>query len=271
MTDEELTPTWFSRLKNILHLEPQTLNELINLLRDAQLRALIDSDTLAMIEGVIVLSQMKVRDVMHPKKQMVSIAKKASLDEITHIINNSGHSRFPVTDDNNGDIIGILHAKDVLGSHINDFDIEDLMREVQYVPESKRLDLLLRDLRINRNHMSIVVDEYGHTAGFITLEDIIEQIIGEIEDEFDIDDEHGIRRHENGHYILKGDTLIEDFNDVLHVNFNTDQYDTMGGIIMAEFEHLPQLGETITLKGLEFKVINADARCIKLLECIDLR
>ena len=271
MIDNEINPSWFSRLKNILHLEPQTLLELIRLLRDAQIRALIDSDTLAMIEGVILLAQIKVRDIMHPKKHMTSIAKKASFEEIMTIVSESGHSRFPVTEEDNGDIIGILHAKDLLGEDAENIDIEDLMREAQYVPESKRLDLLLRELRINRNHMAIVVDEYGHTSGFITLEDIIEQVTGEIEDEFDIDEEHSIRRHENGQYMIKGDTSIEEFNQTLHADFNDDIYDTMSGIIMAELGHLPQCGESITLKGLEFKIINADARCIKLLECIDLR
>ena len=271
MIGNEIIPSWFSRLKNILHLEPKTLLELIRLLRDAQIRALIDSDTLAMIEGVILLAQIKVRDIMHPKKHMTCIAKKASFEEIMAIVSESGHSRFPVTEEDNGDIIGILHAKDLLGESSEKIDIEDLMREAQYVPESKRLDLLLRELRFNRNHMAIVVDEYGHTSGFITLEDIIEQVTGKIEDEFDIDEEHSIRRHENGQYMIKGDTSIDEFNQMLHTDFNEDTYDTMSGIIMAELGHLPQCGESINLKSFEFKIINADARCIKLLECIDLR
>lgn len=273
MTKEEEPHSWFTRLKQFLQVEPQNIEEIIHLLRDAHLRELIDSDTLAMIEGVILLAQMKVRDIMLPKKQMTSIQKKATFDQVIDIVTHSGHSRFPVMDEHQEQIIGILHAKDLLHPSLTEanFDLQDMMRQAMVVPESRRLDLLLRDFRANRNHMAIVVDEYGVTAGLVTLEDIVEQIIGDIEDEFDIDEEVSIKRHGDHHYMIKGDTLIEDFNQQLQTDFSDEIYDTMGGIIMANFGYLPHNGETIMIQAFEFRIINADARRINLLECIDKR
>lgn len=261
------------RLKHFLQLEPQNKDELISLLRDAHIRALIDSETLAMIEGVILFSQMQVRDIMLPKKQMTCIEQTAELTEVVEIVTQSGHSRFPVTDNKN-EVIGILHAKDLLRFQTDEnpsYDLLDIVRQATFVPESKRLDLLLSEFRSNRNHMAIVVDEYGATAGFVTLEDIIEQIIGDIEDEFDIDEEAYIKTHGDTHYMIKAHTPIEDFNEQLQANFNDETYDTMGGIVMNKFGYLPRRGEIITIDQFEFKVVNADARRIKLLECIDLR
>lgn len=263
--------SWYMRLKQIWQIEPQNKEELISLLRDAQTRALIDTETLAMIEGVILFAQMKVRDIMLPKKQMTCVSDETSLQEVIKIVTQSGHSRFPITDGKN-DVIGVLHAKDLLRfQEDDDFDIHDIIRETTFVPESKRLDFLLSEFRSNRNHMAIVVDEYGEVSGFVTLEDVIEQIIGDIEDEFDIDEEAYIKEHGNAHYIIKAHTPIEEFNEQLHANFSDDSYDTIGGIVMTTFGHLPERGEIITINNFEFKVINADAKGIKLLECFDLR
>ena len=195
---------WFNCLKQLLHPDPQNKDELLNLLREAQIHALIDAETLAMIEGVILFSQMQVRDIMLPKKQMVCISYDASLDNAIYIITQSGHSRFPVIDNKN-EVIGILHAKDLLPFKTeikDDYDLLNITRKVTFVPESKRLDLLLREFRSNRNHMAIVVDEYGEVSGFVSIEDIIEQIIGDIEDEFDIDAETYIKTHKDAHYII---------------------------------------------------------------------
>lgn len=274
MTKHEDSTTWISRLKSFLQSEPQNKEQLINLLRDAQIRALIDTETLAMIEGVILYSQMKARDVMLPKNQITCIPEEASLAEVIRIVTESGHSRFPVIEDNKQEIIGILHAKDLLKFQMQDeatFDIHDLVRQVTFIPEGKKLNHLLSEFRHNRNHMAIVVDEYGKTAGFITLEDIIEQIIGDIEDEFDIDEEAYIKAHGAGHYIIKAHMPIDEFNEQLHTQFSDELYDTIGGIVMAELGHLPKRGDTVTIQQFEFKVINADARRIKLLECFDLR
>jgi magnesium and cobalt transporter len=210
---------------------------------------------------------------MLPKKQMTCIDETAELKDIIRMVSQSGHSRFPVTDSKN-DVIGILHAKDLLRFQTEDnpsYDLLDIVRQATFVPESRRLDLLLSEFRCNRNHMAIVVDEYGATAGFVTLEDIIEQIIGDIEDEFDIDEEAYIKTHGNTHYIIKAHTPINVFNEQLQAHFNDESYDTMGGIVMNHFGYLPKHGEKITIEEFEFKIINADARRIKLLECIDLR
>ena len=266
LNKKDNSKSWFIRLKQFLQVEPKTKDELIRLLRDAQLRAIIDSETLVMIEGVILFSQMKVRDIMLPKQQMTCIAHNALLNDVINIVTQSGHSRFPVTSESKNEVIGILHAKDLLRFQEEEnaaFDLLDIVREASFVPESKRLDLLLGEFRANRNHMAIVVDEYGAVAGFVTLEDIIEQIIGDIEDEFDIDEEAYIKTHSDAHYIIKAHTPIEEFNEQLRANFS--------GIVMTNFGHLPKRGEVITIDQFEFKVINADARRIKLLECFDLR
>lgn len=272
MNKEDDTHSWFTRLRQFLQIEPKNKEQLIGLLRDAQERALIDIETLAMIEGVILFAQMKVRDIMLPKKQMTCVSEDAELHDLIEIVTQSGHSRFPVTNNKN-DVIGVLHAKDLLRFQAEDaeFDLQDIIRQATFVPESKRLDILLREFRANRNHMAIVVDEYGEVGGFVTLEDIIEQIIGDIEDEFDIDEEAYIKAHGDAHYIIKAHTPIEEFNEQLQANFSDESYDTIGGIVMTNFGYLPKRGETIIIHQFEFKVINADAKGIKLIECFDLR
>lgn len=274
LSKEDDTSSWFIRLKQFLQVEPQNKEQLIGLLRDAHTRALIDSETLAMIEGAILFAQMKTRDIMLPKKQMTCIPHDAQLHEVIAIVSQSGHSRFPVTGDSKDEIIGILHAKDLLRFQAQEhaaFDLQDIVRQTTFIPESKRLDVLLSEFRANRNHMAIVVDEYGSVAGFVTLEDIIEQIIGDIEDEFDIDEEAFIKVHANDHYIIKAHMPIDEFNEQLNAHFSDESYDTIGGIVMTNFGYLPKRGEVITIKQFEFKIINADARRIKLLECFDKR
>lgn len=266
--------SWLSRIKLFFNFKPQTKEELIGVLRRAQVQALIDVETLTMIEGVILYSQMKARDVMLPKNQITFISQDLNLHDIIQIVTESGHSRFPVTGDNTTEIIGILHAKDLLRFQTlkkESFDLHDLMRQATFIPESKKLNLLLADFRNNRNHMAIVVDEYGATSGFVTLEDIIEQIIGDIEDEFDIDEESYIKSHGAGHYVIKAHTPIDELNSQLQADFSDELYDTIGGIVMANFARLPKRGDVITINHFEFKIINADARRIKLLECFDLR
>ncbi|MCC5792580.1 MAG: CBS domain-containing protein [Legionellaceae bacterium] len=270
-----MNPGWFGRLRQFLQKEPQNREELISLLRDAEDRALIDSDTLRMIEGVIQFTQLKVRDIMVTKNKMHTIPYDKTYNEVLDMVRQTGHSRFPVTGENNDEVIGILHAKDLFryspADDNQEFDLEDMVRLASFIPESKRLDLLLSEFRSNRNHMAIVVDEYGAVSGFVTIEDIIEQIVGDIEDEFDIDEEDYIKKHENYHYVLKGHTPIEEFNEQLHAHFSDEQYDTIGGIIMSHFGHLPERGEILTIEGWEFKILNADARRIKLLSCVDKR
>lgn len=274
MSKEDENGSWFSRIRQFLQGEPQNQEELVDLLRDAQIRSLISIETLAMIEGAILFSKMRVRDIMLPKNQIVSINQNDKFYDIIEKVTQTGHSRFPVIDENSDEIVGILHAKDLLRFQTNNlesFDLLDICRLATFVPESRRLDSLLTEFRSKRNHMAIVVDEYGEVSGFVTIEDIIEQIVGDIEDEFDIDEDAYIKIHNNSHYIIKAHTPIEEFNEQLHADFSDEVYDTIGGIVMNQFGHLPHRGETITINDFEFKVINADARRIKLLECVDKR
>ncbi|MDF1828271.1 MAG: transporter associated domain-containing protein [Legionellaceae bacterium] len=266
--------SWLSRVKYLLQNEPQDQNDLLHLLRDAQHRSLIDAESLSMIEGILLFSQMRVRDIMLPKNKMVYVLEHTDLQEITQKVAQSEHTRFPVFKQNSDEVLGILHAKDLLryqGPEAHTFDLSDVIRQATVIPESKRLDTLLRDFRINRNHMAIVVDEYGAVSGFVTFEDVIEQIIGDISDEFDIDEKSHIKSHGDARYMLKANTPIEDFNLTLQTNFSDHVYDTIGGIVIHEFGHVPERGEHISIQDFEFVVINADARNIKLLECIDKR
>lgn len=274
LSKDEDHPSWFTRLKHLIHHEPQNQDELIALLREAQLRTIIDSETLNMLESTMHLTALRVRDVMLPRKQITMVNEEDTLDTIIEIVANSGHSRFPVTGENEDEVIGILHAKDLLRYRADPkmtFDINDIIRHATFVPESKRLDHLLREFRSNRNHMALVVDEYGSISGFVTIEDIVEQIIGDIEDEFDIEDEPYIKAHGDTHYVIKGDTPISEFNEQLQADLSDKQYDTIGGIIMATLGYLPKRGEIMTIDMFEFKIINADARRIKLLDCLDKR
>lgn len=274
MNKPENSSHWLQWLKHVLHFDPQNKGQLTEVLRDAQIRQLIDAETLAMLEGALAFAELKVRDIMLPKKQMICIESNAILSEIIPIVSQSGHSRFPVLNEKNKEVIGILHAKDLLRYQNftgEDFNLNDIVRRAPVVPESKRLDSLLHDFRSHRNHMAIVVDEYGSILGFVTLEDIIEQIIGDIEDEFDIDEEANIKAHANGHYIIKAHTPIKEFNAELHAHLNDKFYDTLGGIIMANFGYLPKPGEITEIEQFEFRIIRADARRIHLIECLDLR
>src|SRR3990167_6675955 len=274
LNKEDESHSWLMRFKQILQGEPKNKKDLIDLLRDAHDRALIDSETLGMVESVIQLAQLRVRDVMLPKNQMTSVSQNDNLEQIIATVTSSGHSRFPVIADNGNELIGILNAKDLLRYRLKEapsFELHDIIRTATFVPESKRLDLLLREFRSNRNHMALVVDEYGNTSGFITIEDIIEQIIGDIEDEFDIDDETYIKAHGDAHYIVKGHTPISEFNEQLNATFSDQNYDTIGGVVMAQLGYLPPRGEMMTIEPFEFKIINADARRIKLMDCFDKR
>lgn len=266
--------SWFIRLKQFLQGEPQDQEELVGLLRDAQIRSLISSETLAIIEGAILFSELRARDIMLPKNQMVCINQDDEYQDIINVITQTGHSRFPVTGENPDEIVGILHAKDLLrfqADNLERFDLFDICRQVTFIPESRPLDSLLSEFRSNKNHMAIVVDEYGEISGFVTIEDIIEQIIGDIEDEFDIDEDAYIKTHDDHCYIIKAHTPIEEFNEQLHAQFSDENYDTISGIVMNNFGYLPKQGESIIIDDFEFKVLNADARRIKLIECIDKR
>jgi len=268
-TNQQKQRSWFERLSDMLIREPKDREQLMEVLRDAEERDILSSEMLRMIESVLQVSEMQVRDVMIYKPQMVVIEESFSFENILPIVIESGHSRFPVVDSNHYDVIGILLAKDLLKYYHNKehtFKIHDMLRPAIFVPQSKRLDILLREFRINRNHMAIVIDEYGHVAGLVTIEDVLEQIVGEIEDEYDIDEDDEIKKHSDGHYIVKATTAIDDFNEYFDCEFSDNEFDTIGGLVSAGFGHLPKRGETLKIENFKFKVLHSDNRRIHLLE-----
>ena len=260
--------SWLDRLKGAITRTPKDRQALIDILRNFENRNLLDPDVLIMIEGALHVSEMRVNEIMVPKIQMVVISYDAKPEEIIQTVVKSGHSRFPVIGEDHNDVLGILLAKDLLSFYADGgkerFDIKDAMRPALFVPESKRLNILLREFRANRNHMAIVVDEYG-VAGLVTIEDVIEEIIGEIEDEHDIVEEAYIRQHGRNRYTVKAITPIDEFNEFFHAKLDDEAYDTVGGLVIEAFGHLPKRGEAITLPGFNVKVLRSDPRRIHLL------
>jgi magnesium and cobalt transporter len=260
--------SWLERLSQALLREPQDREQLVELLRDAEQRNLLDAQALAMIEGVLQISEMQVRDIMVPRAHMVAVEEDSVLREFLPAVIESGHSRFPVLGENRDEVVGILLAKDLLryaNTAAQKFNIRDLLRPAVFVPESKHLDKLLQDFRRTHNHMAIVVDEYGAAAGLVTIEDVLEQIVGEIEDEYDIDDEAFIKKLSETQYSIKALTPIEEFNQYFNTQLDDNEFDTIGGLVMHAFGHLPKRGEIIEIENFRFKVLHADNRRIRLL------
>jgi len=269
---EETEPkrSWFERVSTWLIREPKDREQLMDVLRDAEERDLLSADHLSMMESILQVSDMQVREVMVPKSQMASVKDNQGFEELLPIVLESGHSRFPVLDHASEEVIGILLAKDLLKyaytHERGPFNVRERMRPVVFVPQSKRLDVLLREFRVNRNHMALVIDEYGYVAGLVTIEDVLEQIVGDIEDEFDTVDDGFIKKHEDGSYTLKAITPVEEFNSYFHAKLSQDEFDTIGGLVAKGFGHLPLRGEMLKLKNFEFKVLHADHRRLHLLE-----
>jgi magnesium and cobalt transporter len=264
--------SWFERLSDMLIREPKDREQLMTVLRDAEDRDILSAEMLRMIESVLQVSEMQVRDVMVPKTQMVVVEHDQDFATVLPLVLESGHSRFPVVDRNHDDITGILLAKDLLkfchDAEMGSFEIQNILRPAVFVPQSKRLDNLLREFRINRNHMAIVIDEYGHVAGLVTIEDVLEQIVGDIEDEYDIDEDDEIKKHADGHYIVKAITPIDDFNEYFDTEFSDEEFDTIGGLVAQAFGHLPKRGENLMIENFRFKVLHSDNRRIHLLEVV---
>ncbi|MDZ4263085.1 MAG: transporter associated domain-containing protein [Pseudomonadota bacterium] len=271
-TSNGATPrSWLERLSHVLSGgEPRDKSELLELLRDAQQRDLLEVDALMMIEGVMQVSEMQVRDIMIPRAQLAVLQQDSTLDELLPVIAESGHSRFPVIGEDINEVVGLILAKDLLPYFIGDrrkeFKVRDVLRPAVFVPESKRLNILLKDFRANRNHMAIVVDEFGSAAGLVTVEDVVEQIVGEIEDEHDIDEDIFIKKQSDNRFIIKALTPIEEFNDYFKASFSDDEFDTIGGLVMQAFSRMPERGEEITIDCYHMKVLSADSRRIHLLE-----
>ena len=260
--------SWLERISSAFSGEPDTREELVAILRDAQGDGLIDADTLRMMEGAISVSELTVGDVMVSRSQMVSLPASARfLDRMKQVVE-SGHSRVPVHGDDRDEILGILLAKDLLRGVVADNgpgDIHGLLRPAVLIPESKKLNLLLKEFRLSRNHMAIVVDEYGGVAGLVTIEDVLEQIVGKIDDEHDDaeDDSALIAAQADGQYVVDALTPIGDFNERFGAGFPDDEYDTIGGLVTEAIGHLPEVGEELTLDRFEFRVIRADARRVR--------
>jgi magnesium and cobalt transporter len=262
-TPENDERSWVERLTQFLSGTPQNRADLEGLLELAVNNELIDDDAKTIMEGALSVSDMQVRDIMIPRAQMTVIKIDAELDEALPQIIHAAHSRFPVIDDNLDNVIGILLAKDLLPLILErepEFDLRSLLRPAFVVPESKRLNVLLREFRQNRNHMAIVIDEYGGVAGLVTIEDVLEEIVGEIEDETDVDEGLDIRKISPTDFFVKAQTPIEDFNEHFSVSFSNEEFDTIGGLVVNAFGHVPTRSETTYLQRFEFKVVNADQR-----------
>lgn len=257
-----------TRLAAVVHPGARNRQDLIRYVHDAESRHLIDVDTAAMMEGAVLVSESKVLDIMVPRSEMAFIEADATPAEFLPGVIESAHSRFPVLDAKHEKVLGILLAKDLLplaADPTQDFDIRDILRPAVFVPESKRLNILLREFRQSRNHLAIVIDEYGGIAGLVSIEDVIEQIVGEIDDEYDVDDEEFIRVHRANRYTIKGRTPIATFNEYFKAKFSDREYDTVGGLVVHEFGRLPERGDEIEFAGFHFKVLRADPRRVNVL------
>jgi magnesium and cobalt transporter len=255
--------SWLDRLTHFISGEPQTKSDLEGVLSLAEEHEIIDEDARKIMEGALMVSDMQVRDIMIPRAQMVVIDSDKELPEVLTQIVAAGHSRYPVIGDGIDDVIGILLAKDLLPLIQHEGQappIRELMRPFIAVPESKRLNVLLREFRQNRNHMAIVIDEYGGIAGLITIEDVLEEIVGEIEDETDIEEEQPIRKNDDDGYTVEALTPIEDFNEYFDTLYSDEEFDTIGGLVINAFGQLPSVNQSIRLDRFEFTVIDADER-----------
>jgi len=260
----EPKPSLLERLSSLLLREPEDREQLIELLHSAFERRLLDAEALSMIEGVLQVSETQVRDVMIPRSQMDMIDVAESPEKFIPFVIDTAHSRFPVFEDNRDNVIGILLAKDLLRFYAEDeFAVREMLRPAVFVPEAKRLNVLLKEFRANRNHIAIVVDEYGGVSGLVTIEDVIEQIIGDIEDEYDFDEtEDNILVDRSGRFRVKAVTEIGDFNAHFGTAFPDEDYDTVGGMVVGRFGRLPKRGESIVIDGFTFQVLRADSRKI---------
>ena len=262
MSDDTAKPSLLERLTHWLHHEPENRDELVAILHQALDRNLLDADALSMMEGVLGVADMQVRDVMIPRAQMDVIEVDQSPEQFIPFVIETAHSRFPVVDEGKDNVLGILLAKDLLRYYAGEeFNVRDMLRPAVFVPESKRLNVLLREFRANRNHIAIVVDEYGGVAGLVTIEDVLEQIVGDIEDEYDFDEtEDNIVPEQPGRFRVKAVTELADFNEVLGSTLASEDFDTVGGLVVSRFGRLPKRGERIAFDGLTFQVLRADSR-----------
>ncbi|MEE2607146.1 MAG: transporter associated domain-containing protein [Pseudomonadota bacterium] len=275
MTDDQsnLDPnpkSWIDKITQVFSDEPTDTKSLLELLRNAEQDQVLDADALGIIEGALQVSSMQVRDIMIPRSQLVIVSAKLPPNKIIELVTEASHSRFPVTGENVDNVIGILLAKDllplILKEETGKLDIKDVVRPATFVPESKRLNVLLKEFRETRQHMAIVIDEYGSVSGAVTIEDVLEQIVGEIEDEYDVDDESHIKKFDEENYIVKALTPVDEFNEYFGTQFSDQEFTTLGGLVLQQIGHIPERGETINIGPFLVTVLNADSRQIKLLK-----
>jgi magnesium and cobalt transporter len=262
--------TFLDRIANFLSGEPQTQAEVLEILTDAHRTGLIDAEALGIFQGALQVSDMQVREIMVPRSQCVVLSATAKPEEYLTPIIESAHSRFPVYSDSHDNIIGILLAKDLLDlvarNRLDKTPLKEMIRPANCVPESKRLNVLLREFRQTRTHMAIVVNEYGKMSGLVTIEDVLEQIVGEIGDEHDFDDDHLIKPGKTNEFVVKAVTPVDEFNEHFGTAFSEDEYDTIGGIVLGQFGRLPKRDESVNIGKYNFTVLNADNRAIRLLK-----
>jgi magnesium and cobalt transporter len=266
------TGRWLRRITDTFSGEPRDMSELTTVLQQARDRGIVNPDAYEMLEGVLQVSELQVRDIMVPRSQMVIVNRDDPPEAILPVVIESGHSRFPVIGEDRDQIVGILLAKDLLRYFTeggkDDFDIKEVLRAVVFIPESKRLNVLLKEFRASHHHMAIVVDEYGGVSGLVTIEDVLEQIVGDIGDEYDVDDELDIRKEGERQFTVRAQTAIEDFNTYFGTHFSDEEFDTIGGLAINLLGRLPRRGESFALGGMEFKVLRADRRRLDMLRVI---
>ena len=275
MTDEQSSidprpKSWIDKIAQVFSDEPTDTNSLLELLRNAAQDQVLDGQALGMIEGALQVSSMQVKDIMIPRPKVVSVPADTPTEEIVRLVSQSSHSRLPVLGESVDDIKGILLAKDLLQvnleSHNENFEIRNIIRPVTFVSEDKRLNILLKEFRETRQHMAIVNDEYGSMCGIVTIEDVLEQIVGDIEDETDIDDEDYIREFDKKNHIVKALTPLSEFNEYFRTNFSDEEFSTIGGLVIQEFGRIPERGEITSVGPFQVTVLNADSRQIKLIK-----
>lgn len=262
--------SWLEKLSNVFSSDdPITRNDIMETLALAAQQDVVDTDSIRIFKGAIDVAEMQVREIMIPRSQMVVLQANSNIEELLPIVIDSAHSRFPVIGESSDDLVGILLAKDLLPYVLKDaehnFDIKRLLRPAKVVPETKRLNVLLQEFRENRNHMVVVIDEFGEIAGLATIEDVLEEIVGEIEDEHDVEEEECIRHIGPDDFIVKGLTTIDDFNEVVGTSFSDEEFHTIAGIVAHHFGRLPKRNEQVTIGSIEFTVLRADNRKIQLL------
>jgi magnesium and cobalt transporter len=271
-TRNEKAGGWLKRLRAQVTGEAQDREDLVEDVREAAERGVVDADSVEMIEGVLEVSDLHVRDIMVPRSQMIVLERDLTPEELVPVVVEAGHSRFPVIGEDRDQVVGILLAKDLLRYFAEggqqDFDIREVMRPAVFVPESKRLNVLLKEFRKNRHHMAVVVDEYGGVAGLVTIEDVIEQIVGDIADEYDVEEDQPIRREGERQYAVKALTRIDEFNEYFGTELSDEEFDTIGGLVANAFGRLPRRGETVKIGEFEFRVLRADRRRIETLRVV---